>query len=104
MSDCHWLGDLALQILNVECVHARLPSVQVGEVLLTLDELQLPPHEDTAQEPDHGVQQAKAAGPPGNRLGQHNSSKTLVMRGGNGGSPQSLEENMGWFDGLGEEP
>ena len=94
-----------MQILNIEYIHARLPCVQVGEVLLTLDELQLPPHEDTAQEPEHGVQQAKAAGPPGNGLGAAQLVKGFSCeRGGNGGSPQSLEENMGWFDGLGEEP
>ena len=47
---------------------------------------------------------------PGNRLGQHNSPKALVVKGGNGGNPQSLEGNMGWclvgrkkVAGLGEE-
>lgn len=52
-----------MQILNIETIHARLPRVQVGDVLLTLDVLQLPPRKDTAQEPEHGGQQAKAAGP-----------------------------------------
>ena len=90
-------GDLALQILNFECNHTGLSCVQVGEVLLTLDDvLQLPPHEDTPQEPVHGGDQATAA-----RTWQWAGAAQLIKclaseRGGNGSSPKSLRENSRW--------
>ena len=84
-------GNPALEAVHLEHDHAGLAGLDVGEVLLGLDDvLQLAPDEDTAEEPVEGTHHS-AAGAPGQHTWPTKLIKRLAAeRGGDCGRPESL--------------
>ena len=89
-------GDSALEAVYLEHDHAGLAGLDVGEVLLGLDDvLQLAPDEDTAEEPVEGAHHAAAAAARHLARAAQLVKRLGGERRGHGGGPQLLGQDPG---------